>query len=31
MMKKALNIISVQANAAKPRYAITRMATKQFN
>jgi hypothetical protein len=31
MMKKSLKIISVEANAAMPRYAVTRMTTKQFN
>jgi hypothetical protein len=31
MINKSLKIISVEANAAKPRYAVTRMTTKQFN
>jgi hypothetical protein len=31
MMKKSLKIISVEANAAEPRYAVTKTTTKQFN
>jgi hypothetical protein len=30
-MKKLLKIISVEANAAFPRYAVTKMTCKQFN
>jgi hypothetical protein len=30
-MKKLLKIISVEANAALPRYAVTKMTCKQFN
>lgn len=30
-MKEPLKIISVEANAAKPRYAVTKTTTKQFN
>jgi len=30
-MKKSLKIISVEANASKARYAVTKTTTKQFN